>query len=83
MPRVYESWLRSEDNEKWASAMCTCESGAPWYCSDNGECMLGGCFKPDVPLPRRLRRAATNESEDTAALLRLAADEIEYLHRPF
>ena len=43
-----QSWLKSENPEEWAEAMCACQNGAPWECAESGECMQGGdCFTTD------------------------------------
>lgn len=46
--RPKESWLTSEDSDEWAAAMVACQGGAPWECSEAGECRAGGdCFTTD------------------------------------
>lgn len=45
MTRAREAWLKSNNPEEWSEAMCVCQNGAPWECSENGECSRGGdCF---------------------------------------
>lgn len=40
-----QAWLTSNNHEEFASAMMACQSGAPWECSERGECRNGGdCF---------------------------------------
>lgn len=46
--RPRQSWLASEDSEKFASAVMLCQSLAPWNCWDRGSCINGGdCFTTD------------------------------------
>lgn len=46
MTKPKESWLRSNDPEKFAAAMMRCGHPAA-YCAQDGYCHCGGkCFKP-------------------------------------
>jgi hypothetical protein len=45
--RAKEAWLSSENSDEWAAAMMVCQSGAPWECSEAGECRAGDCFTTD------------------------------------
>lgn len=47
-----ESWLRSDDPEKWAAAMTACRSAAA-DCGRKGYCEYGDCFRrPRSPSAR-------------------------------
>lgn len=41
--RPSESWLRSEDHDKFAAAAVKCLNGAG-TCMQDGYCAFGGCF---------------------------------------
>lgn len=48
MRKPRESWLSSDDPEKFSDAMVLCRSGAPWKCFEHGKCSEGGqCFTTD------------------------------------
>jgi hypothetical protein len=70
MTRPRESWLRSEDDVKWAAAVARCEHPAT-YCGSDGFCHYGTCFAardaPDLALEQRVQRL-----EDQVRLLRRA-----------
>lgn len=45
-----ESWLRSDDHDKFAAAAAKCKNPSA-ACIPEGACLLGGCFRS---LSRRL-----------------------------
>jgi hypothetical protein len=48
MARARQSWLLSDDPEKFGDAVIACQSAAPWECFEDGKCFRGGdCFTTD------------------------------------
>ena len=46
--RPRESWLGSDDSERFAAAMMKCEHGDPSFCSQDEACNRGGeCFRSE------------------------------------
>jgi len=46
MARAYESWLRSDDHDKFAAAAVKCQNTSG-SCISVGHCQYGNCFGQD------------------------------------
>jgi hypothetical protein len=76
-----ESWLRSDDSDKFAEAAVKCQH-AGGFCLDDGFCHFEGiCFRTGYSAMRRacklIELAASTEPKDIASELRLAAQLLD------
>lgn len=74
---THESWLKSNDSKKYAKAAMLCEH-AGGFCMSDGYCHFDGrCFRRGrgavSAAIKAIERAATEELDDVAGEMRLAA----------
>jgi hypothetical protein len=77
MSGAAESWLRSEDHDKFAAAAVLCENSSG-FCMQDGYCHFDGqCFRRGraavVAACRAIERAAADQPDDIAGEMRTAA----------
>ena len=78
MTRPRESWLRSEDHERFVRAIDCCLHPEAW-CLVVGQCQYGACFAgadaPDPALEQRVQRLEEQVRALRRALAQVAARE--------